>query len=303
MGCIIVCIIKLTNECVDRPAKLFINKFIKSLEGVQKYIRSAHYYLNMNEKIKNILGISIIATLAMVVITLIAGVSAINQAVDPSAGRTFSVTAEGEVQTTPDVANFSFSVITEGGLGVETLQQENTEKMNAIITVVKARGVDAADIKTTNYSVSPRYTQYYRCDEAPCPPREIVGYTVTQNVAVKVRDFAVIGALLTDITEAGANNVYGPNFAIDDLTQAQNDAREVAISKAKEKAKQMAKAGGFKLGKLISINEGSDYYPQFARSYLSMDESMGKGGGIEAAVIEPGSEDVKINITLTFEIK
>ncbi|MFC1720983.1 SIMPL domain-containing protein [Patescibacteria group bacterium] len=257
----------------------------------------------MNEKIKNTLGISIIATLAMVIITLIAGVYAINQSVDPSAGRTFSVNAEGEVQTTPDVANFSFSVITEGGLEVETLQQENTKKMNSIIEAVKARGIDAEDIKTTNYSVSPRYSAYYRCITAPCDPREIIGYTVTQNVAVKVRDFAVIGALLTDITESGANNVYGPNFAIDDLTQAQNDAREVAIAKAKEKAQQMAKAGGFRLGKLISISEGGGYTPQFARSFMAMDESVGIGGGIEAPVIEPGSQDVKINITLTFEIK
>ncbi|MFC1615026.1 SIMPL domain-containing protein [Patescibacteria group bacterium] len=257
----------------------------------------------MNEKIKNALGISIIATLAMTIIILIAGVWAINQTVNPSEGRMFSVNAEGEVQTTPDVANFSFSVITEGGLDVTTLQQENTKKMNAIITSVKARGADTEDIKTTNYSVSPRYTQYYRCDEAPCPPREIVGYTVTQNVAVKVRDFATIGALLTDITESGANNVYGPDFAIDDLTQAQNDAREVAIAKAKEKAEQMAKAGGFRLGKLISISEGGGYYPQYERTFMAMDVAEGKGGGVAAPAIEPGSQDVKVNITLTFEIK
>jgi len=258
----------------------------------------------MNEKIKNALGISIIATLVMFIITLVVAVTAISNAIDPASNRTFSVSAEGEVQTAPDVANFSFAVITEGGKDVEALQKENTEKMNSIIEAVKAHGINDEDIKTTNYSVTPKYTQYYRCMKAPCPAREIVGYTITQNVAVKVRDFSVIGALLSDITKAGANNIYGPNFAIDDLTQAQNDAREVAIKKAKEKAKQMAKAGGFKLGKLISINESGRYYPMYGRATMSID-SIDEGLAVKgsAPVIEPGSKDVKVNITLTFEIK
>ncbi len=256
----------------------------------------------MNEKIKNALGLSIIATLIMIIVVLVVIAYAINQTVDPSANRTFSVSAEGEVKTAPDIANFSFSVITEGGKNVEKLQKENTEKMNSIIDAVKMLGVNDDDIKTTNYSMSPRYTQYYRCEKAPCPPKEIIGYTITQNVTVKVRDFAIIGALLSDITKAGANNISGPNFTIEDLTEAQNDAREEAIKKAKEKAKQMAKAGGFRLGKLISINEVGRYYPMYGRTMVAENVEFGKGG-IEAPVIKPGLEDVKVNISLTFEIK
>jgi len=173
-----------------------------------------------------------------------------------------------------------------------------------MIDLIKNAGVADQDIQTSNYSVTPRYL-HYRCnfaDAEPCPPSEIVGYTVRTSVSVKVRAFDKIGEILSGVTEAGANTISGPYFTIDDIDAAQSEARAQAIEKARAKAEDLAKAGDFRLGKLLSINEGGGYYPQFARMEAMSKDGFGVGGG-EAPIIEPGAQDVTVNVTLQFQIK
>lgn len=256
----------------------------------------------MSAKIKDYLGIATIVTLVVFSVSLLGGLYTYYQAVKPSSFRSFSVTGEGKIVAIPDVAQFSFSVITEGGKDLDALQKQNTEKMNKAIAFVKASGVEAKDIKTQSYDVQPRY-QYYGCprDGGPCPPADIVGYTVSQNVLVKVRDFTKAGGILSGAVQNGANTVSQLTFTIDDPTSVQNEARNEAIRKAKEKAEGMAEAGGFRLGKLISISEqGSNQFPRY---YDMKAEAVGSGAIAPAPTIEPGSQDLVVNVTLNYEIK
>lgn len=227
-----------------------------------------------------------------------------SKTIEPGSFRSFSVSGEGKVVAVPDVAKFSFSVITQGGKNLGDLQKQNIEKMNKAITYIKDQGVADKDIKTESFNVNPRY-QYYGCkDGGSCPPAEIVGYTVTQSVGVKVRDFEKAGDILSGVVQNGANNVSGLQFTIDDPSSVMAKAREQAIEKAKEKAEQIADAGGFSVGRLLGISEGG-YQPVYD-SYLrnakvSMQESA--IGGAPAPSIEAGSQDVVVNISLQYEIK
>ena len=169
---------------------------------------------------------------------------------------------------------------------------------------MKAQSVDEKDVKTEGYSVEPRY-QYYGCETGACPPPAIVGYTVRQTVAVKVRDFAKAGEILSGVVTNGANSVSSLNFTIDDPTEVQAEARAEAIAKAKAKAKEIARAGGFSVGRLLSIDEGG-YLPYPQPSYATM-EAYGRGGAGDAAKIappiEPGSQDVQVTVSLRYEIR
>ena len=111
-------------------------------------------------------------------------VRAYAQSIQPSSFRSFGVSADGKAVGIPDVAQFSFSVITEGGKDIGALQKDNTEKVNKAIDFVKKNGVEAKDIKTEQYGLEPRY-QYFACKTGACPPAEIVGYSVRQTVSVK----------------------------------------------------------------------------------------------------------------------
>src|SRR3989338_10877879 len=252
----------------------------------------------MDQKIKNYLGIAVIGTLVVSAYGILSFVRSYEALTETSS---FSTSAEGKVVAIPDIAQFSFSVVTQGGVELQDTQSDNTNKANAAIAFVKSKGVDGKDITTQGYNVEPRY-QYFDCSgrqSSVCPPYEIVGYTITQTVLVKVRDFSKIGDLLAGVVENGANTVSQLSFTVEDPALLENQARAQAIAKAKSTAKSIAKAGGFRLGKLLLINEGS-YYPM---PMFSGAEAKGGGTLALSPTIEPGSYDITINVSLTYEIK
>jgi hypothetical protein len=256
----------------------------------------------MEKGVKNLVGFAIIIALIAFSYAILSFTSSFSKSIEPSSFRSFTVSAEGEEIAVPDVAEFTFTVLTEGGTDIGSLQEENTTKMNKAIEFVKENGVDSKDIKTERYNLSPRY-QRYNCEDGPCPPAEIVGYEINQTVNVKIRDFEKVGEILGGIVDNGANQVSRLNFTIDDPTEVENVAREEAIEKAEAKAKSIAKAGNFKLGRLLSIQEGGGYYRTMAyNESVKLYDTDIAGAGVVSSV-EPGSEEVTINVTLNYEIK
>lgn len=262
----------------------------------------------MRNVTKNALGAAIIIGIFMAGYAVVSFANSYSKSIEPSSFRSFSVSAEGEVTAIPDVAQFTFSVITQGGKELGKLQGENTEKTNRAIEFVKDQGVEDKDIKTQTYNVDPRY-QYFSCPRSlsgetePCPPPEIVGYTVTQTVQVRIRDFEKIGDILSGVVENGANSVSQLSFTVDDPEERQSEARAQAIGKAREKAEAVAAAGGFRVGRLLSIQEGG-YYPfpvfDYARGGAFAETAP---QALPAPSIEPGSQEIKVNVTLVYEIQ
>lgn len=216
--------------------------------------------------------------------------------------RTFSVSGEGKVIAIPDVATINFEVKTEGGKDLKKLTQENNQKAESIISYLKNKGIEEKDIKTTSYRILPRY-QYYSCyptnEEKPCPPPEIVGYTISQGYSLKIRKLEEAGEILDAIVKKGANVVSGISFQVDNPEKYKEKAREEAILKAKEKALKIARSSGFTLGKIVSIEEVSSpepIFPYFTRAEAGKTQSP-------TPSIEPGSQEIKVDVRITYEIK
>ena len=260
-----------------------------------------------DNKIKGLLWVVIAAAFIAFGYAAMSYVDTYSKSIEPSAFRSFTVSGEGKITAIPDVAQFTFSVITEGGKDIAKLQKENTDKVNKAIDFVKSQGVESKDIKTLNYNLDPQY-QYFSCprplagEAKPCPPPEIVGYKINQTVQVKVRDFAKIGAILSGVVDKGANDVSQLSFTIDDPTKLQDSAREQAISKAREKAKLVAKAGDFGVGRLLGIEEGFGSTP-FYKYAQPMAVSFDSEGMASTPSIEPGSQEVSVTVTLRYEIR
>lgn len=255
------------------------------------------------DKPKIYLGTALVVAVFLFAVGYLCYVNVYSKSIQPSSYRSFSVSGEGEVTAIPDIAQFTFSVITQGGKDIAALQKENTEKTNKAINFLKAQNVEAKDIKTANYNLEPRY-QYYECrypesSVNPCPPAEIVGYTITQTVSVKIRDFGKIGTIVSGVVENGANSVSQLSFTIDDPTAIESQARAEAIAQARQKAELVAKAGGFQVGRLISIEEG--YTPIYG--YGMGGATKAEYAAVPAPTIEPGSQEVTVNVTLRYEIK
>ena len=218
--------------------------------------------------------------------------------------RTFSVQGEAKIQTPHDVAFFTATVTTEGGMDTTGLQSQNTDKMNQINAFLAEKGIDTKDLKTTNYSMNPRYN-YVPCTQGTCPPPSINGYSITQSLEVKVRDTGKTGELLSGIVAAGANSVSGVSFMTDDDAEARQVARVEAMQDARKKALDLAVAGNFRVGKMITFYEDSPVAPQpYAAGGEMMDMSVSaKATQAPAPVIQPGTEEGKLTVTVTYEMR
>ena len=229
----------------------------------------------------------------------------------------FSVSGEGKVVAIPDIAQFTFSVINEGGTNLGQTQERNNETTNAVIEFLKANGIESKDIKTVGYNVSPRYSSSL-CGPIPlyydigvegggagvsspviCPPSQIVGYTVSQTVQVKIRNLENVGNILSGVVENGANEASSLTFTVDDRASYENEARAMAIEQAREKAKEIADAGGFRVGKLLSVDE---YFGGPIPYYA---EGLGGDFARDSIIpsVEPGSQEITISVSLRYEIK
>ena len=259
----------------------------------------------MDTKIKNYLGISMIVAMVILAISTLVFANIYSKSIEPDSYRSFSVSGEGKITAIPDVAQFTFSIITEGGKDIASLQQENTQKANRAIALLKNSGVEDKDIKTAGYNLQPRY-QYFSCPVSknstakPCPPPEIVGYSISQTVSVKIRNFEKAGEILSGIVQSGVNSVSELSFTIDDETEIENQARQEAIANAINKAESIAQSGNFNLGKILSINENSS--PIFYRAAKSFGMSASEDAMISPD-IEPGSQEVIIGVTISYEIR
>ena len=145
----------------------------------------------------------------------------------------FTVTGEGKVTVTPDMAVVSVGVTSQGPT-VKLAQKDLNTKMDAISKAVKQLGVDAKDIETENYSINPRY-------DYQTSVQRIIGYDANSSLTIKVRDMDKANDVIDASTSNGANQVNGISFDVDDRDTLENEARVLAVADAKRKLNSQQK--------------------------------------------------------------
>lgn len=210
--------------------------------------------------------------------------------------RMITVNGEGELTVKPDIAIVNLSVV-ERGQTVGAATQAGNQKMNQVVSFLKGLGVSEDDLKTTNYWLNPDY-RYPKEGGEP----QIVGYTLNQNVRVKVRDLTKVEEVIDGAVKAGVNQTGQLSFEIDDDSEARAEAREEAFADAREKAEAMASAAGVRLGRVVSFSESGGYYEPPIAYGRAMDMAVAESAMV-APAIEAGSEDVTVNVSVTYEIE
>lgn len=204
---------------------------------------------------------------------------------------TFQVSGEGKVSVPPDVAIISVGVQSQAST-VKVAQEQLNSNINKVSEAIKKLGVDQKDIQTTNYSISPNYD--YRVT-----PQKITEYNASSNLSIKVRQIDKSNDVIDTATASGANQVGGISFEVDDKEKWENEAREKAVADAKKKAQQASKIAGFRLGRIINYSENfADGFPRpYAVGAVSLESK-------EASTqVEPGSSEITVTVTLSYEIQ
>jgi uncharacterized protein len=212
-------------------------------------------------------------------------------------GEPFVVSGEGKVSVTPDIAKVTLG-IEETGASLKTVQNAVNTKSKILTDAVKKLGIAESDIKTTSYNV---YPQYDYLNSA----QRITGYQVSTNYEVTVKDFDKVNDIVVAATASGANMVGNVSFDLNEKTKTEkmNEARALAVKDAKGKAEGLAKAAGINLGKVINVSENQN---QGIRPVAFADKSVtGMGGGTPVAQpnIQPGTTELDVTVSLSFEIR
>lgn len=243
-------------------------------------------------------SVKILIGAVLVVLTVFIGAKAINEIRNEGKTvqditNTITLSAEGKIYAKPDIGQISLGVTNEAKT-VSEAQNKSTEAINKIMAFLKASGIEEKDIKTTNYSINPVY-DYIEHNQI------LRGYSVRQNLGVKIRDLAKAGDIIAGAADSGANVIGGLSFTIDDLDAIKEQARQEAIEKAKAKALKLAGELNIKLGKLVSFSESGSYPIYYGKSSMAFD--LGGGEAVPAPSIPTGENEITVNVSLTYKIK
>jgi len=211
--------------------------------------------------------------------------------------RTITVTAEGKASATPDLAEVSFSVVSQGA-NPQTLSTNNIDKMNAVLQFVAAQGIAASDTATTAYDLEPNY----RYDNTT-GRQYATGYTLTQTVTIKIHDLTKIASILGGLAPLGVNQIGGVDFTFNDQNAVIAPARADAIAQAKAKATEMASGAGVGLGEVMNVSENGVI--PFTKTYYSAPSGAGVSAVAAPSVpdIQPGSQDITDTVTITYALQ
>lgn len=213
------------------------------------------------------------------------------EAQEQRAGRWVSVAGHGSVEAPPDSAQITTGVVTEGATAREALTANNAA-MRKVIDGLKAAGIDAKDIQTQQFQISPRYRDYKGRGA-----QQIEAYVVRNQVDVKVREIAKLGDILDQVVTLGANQASSINFIVSDAEKRKDEARRLAVQNATHRARLLAESAGAKLGPVITISEEvmgpRPPRPMVARSSMSA----------ESVPIEGGSETLSVRVEMSFALE
>lgn len=236
-----------------------------------------------------------LATLGLLAVTAVVIVSLVTTNRVNNQDR-FAVTGSGTVYAKADIANIVIGFKSGVKKTAAEATAENTKKMTNIIEALKKLDIEEKDIQTTEYTLNPVYNWTNERGQ------ELIGYEVSQNLTVKIRDLNKIGDVIARTTEQGANQIGSVNFTIDDEFELRNQARALAIKKAQEKAQLIAEQSGMKLGKIKGFSEGSEATP-ILYSNAKMIATQAEGADLSEPLIPSGQNEIKVDVTLIYEVK
>lgn len=207
--------------------------------------------------------------------------------------RTINVSGEGRVAMTPDVAVLNLGVNMRDPQ-LATAQSNATAAMDAVRAALLNAGVAERDIQTSQYSVwvEQDYNQ---------PNQPVIGYNVTQTVTAKVRQIDAAGDVIQVAVDAGANQINGIWFTLEDTSDAVRQARELAVADAQARAEHLASLSNATLGPVQTISEGYST-PGMPVPYQASGAAYAEKAAA-APSIDPGTMEVIVSVSVSYAMQ
>lgn len=226
---------------------------------------------------------------------LMAALPAMAQTAPTQTGPLLSLSAEGQVKATPDVAFVTFGLVTEAKTAQEAMAA-NAAQMSRVMSTLKAQGIADKHVQTSGLSLNAQYD--YRDNQPPV----LRGYQASNQVSVRIEDLAKTGATLDAVVKAGVNQINGISFGLKDPKKAEDAARLDAVKALQAKANLYAGATGYRIKGLQSLSEGGGFAPM--PMPMPMPRMMkAEMAMADATPVAAGEMAVSITISAIYELE
>ena len=237
---------------------------------------------------------ALFAALALAGATLPAIATAQDVAVvRPMAGTRLDFSTTGTVSRVPDLATISAGVVNRSPTASGAIS-ENAARMERVRAALKRAGIADKDIQTSSINLNPEY----RYDNN-LPP-VLTGYQASNTVSIRFRDIRKSGEILDALVAQGANQINGPSLTIEHPEAALDEARLKAVAAGKARAELYARAMGMRVVRVLSVSESGGYAvpPPMPVAMVARAE-----GADAKTSIDPGSQDLQVNLAMSFELQ
>ena len=196
------------------------------------------------------------------------------------------------VKARPDVATVGAGVTSRAPTAVQAMQQ-TASAMDAVVRRIKALGIADEDIQTTGIELGAQY------DYNQAQQRQVFrGYQASNRVSVTLRKVPDTGRVLDALVAAGATDISGPSFSIDDDTAPRAQARKAALDKARLQAEEYARWAGYSGVRLLQVSEMLN--PGRPMPYDMRVQTV--SAEAKATPIEPGLVGTAVTVNVTYEL-
>lgn len=231
--------------------------------------------------------------------TSIAGLAA-----DPA--RYISVVGTAQVHVVPDLVVLSIAVETFSPKIDEALTK-NDDRTTRVLDLAKQFALDPKDIQTEDLSLSPKYARR-EGDRYDYDYEKVLGYNVSRAITVNLRDLSKCQKLVRQLIEAGTNRIDSISFTVSQPRKYRDQARQLALRAAQEKATSMAETLSQKIGRPIRIVESGSRMPiSYTASNTNIqaqaESSAGDPPDLENGPVAPGTITITAVVSVEFELE
>ena len=206
-------------------------------------------------------------------------------------GPIVELTINESVEAEPDIATVGAGVTTQARTAVEAMRL-NAQQMSAVVERIKQLGVAERDIQTTGINLGAQY-DYNQQTQRPI----FRGYQASNRVSVKLRQVERTGEVLDALVAAGATDLSGPDWSIDDDTAARAQARRQAMETARSQALEYARAAGYSDVRVLEISETTA--PRPPMPYLG---AVRAEAAVASTPVQPGLVQAGVTVQVTYEL-
>lgn len=201
------------------------------------------------------------------------------------------VTGHAVVTAAPDVAYITLGVETKSNSAASS-SEENAAAVANVIAKLKEFGLTDSEITTSNYNIY-SYQDYDRITD---PQTYVTVYYVRNQLNIKTNRLSEVGKIIDLAIRAGANQVQGIKFDLEDKSELQLLALKNATKQAAAKAKAIAEAANVEIASLINVTEEYEYYAP----YTEVNMFRSAAAGITDTQINPSDVEVTARIVAEY---